>query len=128
MSHDAVAPLTLLERHTPTVERLTFLTAALAEDLDRGDWAPGPLERTLTSRLLVACAGDGQFTPVRLRETLWEGSVALTYAGDGRLARLLAQLCEVTSHSAPDAEHALSAASRLLERAAQDVPGDGDEL
>lgn len=128
MSHDAVAPLAVLERHTQAVERLTFLTAALAEDLDHGSWAPGPLERTLVSRLLVACAGDGQFTPVRLRETVWEGSVALTYAGGGRLARLLAQLCEVTTHPAPDAEHALSAASRLLERAARDVPADADKL
>ncbi|MFC9916514.1 hypothetical protein [Streptomyces sp. NPDC059862] len=102
-------------------ERLTSLTAALAEDLDHGVWAPEPLERTLAARLLLACAGDGQFTPARLRETLWEGSVALTYAGGGRLARFLAHLYEVTTHPAPDTDFALSDASRLLERVAQDA-------
>ncbi len=102
-------------------ERLTALTAALADDLDQGLWTPGPLERTLAARLLVAGAGDGQFTPARLYETLWEGSVALAYAGGGRLARLLAHLHEVTTHSAPDADSALSDASRLLERVAQDL-------
>jgi hypothetical protein len=127
MSHDAVASVAVL-RHTSAVERLDELTAALAEDLDEGRWAPGALERTLASRLLVACAGDGQFTPARLRETLWEGSVALAYAGGGRLARLLAQLCAVTAHPAPDAEPELSAGARLLERVAQDVPADGDRL
>ncbi|WP_331737660.1 hypothetical protein [Streptomyces sp. NBC_00019] len=102
-------------------EHLTSLTDALAKDLDQGLWAPGPLERTLAARLLVACAGDGQFTPARLYETLWEGSVALIYAGDGRLARLLAHLHEVTTHPAPDADSVLSDASRLLERVAQDA-------
>jgi hypothetical protein len=63
------------------VERLAELTAVLGADLDQGTWAPGPLERALAGRLLVACAGDGRFTPARLRETLWEGSLALTYAG-----------------------------------------------
>ncbi|MGP4013878.1 hypothetical protein [Streptomyces sp. 4N124] len=101
-------------------ERLTALTSALADDLDQGFWAPGSLERTLAARLLVACAGDGQFTSARLYETLWEGSVALTYAGGGRLARLLAHLHEVTTHPAPDAASALSDASRLLKRVAQD--------
>ncbi|CAM5526120.1 MULTISPECIES: hypothetical protein [Streptomyces] len=122
MSHDAVAPVIALRRHTSAVERLDELTAALAEDLDEGRWAPAALERTLASRLLVACAGDGQFTPARLRETLWEGSVALPYAGGGRLARLLAQLCAVTAHPAPGAEPALSTGARLLERVAQDAP------
>ncbi|MGV9935254.1 hypothetical protein ACWDY4_32530 [Streptomyces olivaceoviridis] len=122
MSHDAVAPVTALRRHTSAVERLGELTAALAEDLDEGRWAPAALERTLASRLLVACAGDGQFTPARLRETLWEGSVALPYAGGGRLARLLAQLCTVTAQPTPDAGPALSAGARLLERVAQGAP------
>ncbi|KMS67436.1 MULTISPECIES: hypothetical protein [Streptomyces] len=128
MSHDAVAPVAGLRRHTSAVERLDELTGALAEDLDEGRWAPAALERTLASRLLVACAGDGQFTPARLRETLWEGSVALTYAGGGRLARLLAQLCAVTAHPAPHAEPALSAGARLLERVAQGASADGDRL
>ncbi|MGV9915403.1 hypothetical protein ACWEWD_27515 [Streptomyces tendae] len=108
-----------LERETPTAERLTALTAGLTDDLTRGTWVPGPLERTLASRLLVACSGDGQFTPVRLREILWEGGIVLTYAGEGRLARVLHALCEVTEHLAPDTEPALSAAWRLLERIAR---------
>lgn len=122
MSHDAVAPAAVPRRNTSEVERLVELTAVLAEDLDEGRWAPAALERTLASRLLVACAGDGQFTPVRLRETLWEGSVALAYAGGGRLARLLAQLCAATAHPAPDAEPALSAGARLVERVAHGTP------
>ncbi|MEW2512956.1 hypothetical protein [Streptomyces sp. NPDC046870] len=127
MSHDAVARAAVPRPHTSAVERLGELTAALAEDLDGGRWAPGPLERTLASRLLVACAGDGQFTPARLRETLWEGSVALAYAGGGRLARLLARLSAVTTHPVPDAEPALSAGARLLERVAHGTPaGDPD--
>ncbi|MFJ7495096.1 hypothetical protein ACIQZB_28630 [Streptomyces sp. NPDC097727] len=127
MSQDAVAPRAVLERHTSAVRRLTHLTVALAEDLDQGLWAPGPLEQALASRLLVACAGDGQFTLARLRETIWEGSVALTYAGGGRLPRLLAQLCEVTERPAPEAGPALSAAQRLLERTARTAPAGGDE-
>ncbi|WP_320779350.1 hypothetical protein [Streptomyces sp. CRN 30] len=83
-----------------SAERLTASTAALAADLDGGRWVPGPLERTLASRLLLACAGDGQLTAVRLRDTLWEGSVALTYAGGGRLARLLAHAHEVAEEPA----------------------------
>ncbi|WP_346186524.1 hypothetical protein [Streptomyces osmaniensis] len=102
-------------------ERLTALSAALTQDLDRGAWAPGALERTLAARLLVACAGDGQFTPVRLREILWEGSLALTYAGGGRLAHLLADLHEATAHPVPGADAALAGAARLLERVARDA-------
>ncbi|MFF7051763.1 hypothetical protein ACFY94_25730 [Streptomyces griseorubiginosus] len=101
-------------------ERLTALSTALTEDLDRGVWAPGPLERTLAARLLVACAGDGQFTPVRLREILWEGSVALTHAGGGRLARLLSELHEVTSHAGLDAGVELAGTARLLEQVARE--------
>ncbi|MFF4836316.1 hypothetical protein [Streptomyces sp. NPDC001315] len=122
MSPETVAPLAALERHTPAVARLTSLTSVFVEDLDRGSWTPGPLERTLAARLLLACAGDGQFTPFRVRETLLDGSVALTYAGGGRLARLLAQLLEVTTHPAPGADSALDDAARLLERAARDIP------
>ncbi|MFF2732240.1 hypothetical protein ACFVS9_30570 [Streptomyces sp. NPDC058008] len=117
----------LLERRPAAVPELAALTAALSEDLDQGAWVPGPLERVLASRLLVACAGDGQFTPARLRETIWEGSVALTYAGDGRLVRLLADLCAVSTHPVPEAEPVLSAAARLLERTARSVDGAGDE-
>ncbi|MET7694908.1 hypothetical protein ABZT06_44550 [Streptomyces sp. NPDC005483] len=111
-------------------ERLTALSAALTEDLDRGAWVPGPLERTLAARLLVACAGDGEFTPVRLREILWEGSVALPHAGGGRLARLLAALHEATAHPGPDSGVELASAERLLERVAQEPepaphPGEG---
>ncbi|MFJ5035586.1 hypothetical protein ACIQB5_48075 [Streptomyces sp. NPDC088560] len=128
MSHYPVAPRTVLERHTSAAEQLTSLTAALAEDLDRGVWAPGPLEQVLAARLLVACAGDGQLTPARVREAVVEGSVALAYAGGGRLARLLAQVWEVTAHPAPDAEPALSAVMPLLEHVARQTHADGDEL
>ncbi len=121
LHQDTAASPAVLEPEPSAAERLTTMTAALAEDLGRGTWCPGPLERALSSRLLVACAGDGQLTPVRLRETLWEGSVALTHAGGGRLARLLAGLCAVTEHPAPDDEPALSAALRLLERVARPV-------
>ncbi|MGW0812845.1 hypothetical protein ACWD00_06265 [Streptomyces viridiviolaceus] len=121
LHQDTAAPPAVLERDPSAVERLTTVTAALEEDLGQGAWCPGPLERALSSRLLVACAGDGQLTPVRLRETLWEGSVALTYAGGGRLARLLSGLCAVTEHPAPDDEPALAAALRLLERVARPV-------
>ncbi|MFB7505895.1 MULTISPECIES: hypothetical protein [Streptomyces] len=127
MPHHSVAPRTVLERHTSAAERLTSLTAALAEDLDRGVWTPAPLERVLATRLLVACAGDGQFTPARVRETVVEGSVALTYAGGGRLARLLAQVWEVTTHPTPDAEPALPAVMALLEHVARQTHADGDE-
>ncbi|MBE8478448.1 hypothetical protein [Streptomyces justiciae] len=125
MSHDTAAPCAAPERHPSAVERLASLTVGLGADLDQGAWAPGPLERTLAGRLLVACAGDGQFTPERVRETLWEGSVALAYTGGGRLARLLAELHEVTSHTAPYAvrRSALSQAAHLLERTAAGVPG-----
>ncbi|WP_193783244.1 hypothetical protein [Streptomyces sp. E5N91] len=125
LHQEAVVAHGLLERDTSATERLTTATAALADDLARGAWLPGPLEQSLSSRLLVACAGDGQFTPVRLRETFWEGSVALTYAGGGRLARLLHGLYEVTEHPAADTEPALSAALRLLERIAR--PGAAED-
>ncbi|SNX88367.1 hypothetical protein SAMN06272735_8811 [Streptomyces sp. TLI_55] len=129
MSHDTVAPRAVPHRHTSAAGRLAELTAVLGADLDQGHWAPGPLERALAGRLLVACAGDGQFTPVRLRETLWEGSVALTYAGGGRLTRLLSALHEEAAHPAPgdDRDHAAAGAARLLERVAAGIPSqDGD--
>jgi hypothetical protein len=129
MSHDTVALRAVPQRHTPAVERLAELTAVLGADLDQGRWAPGPLERALAGRLLVACAGDGQFTPARLRETLWEGSVALTHAGGGRLARLLAELHEVTAHPDPQADRdpAPAGAARLLERVAAGTPSQDDD-
>ncbi|MEU1268554.1 hypothetical protein [Streptomyces sp. NPDC005799] len=86
------------------------------------------MERTLAARLLVACAGDGLFTPVRVRETPLDGSVALTYVGDGRLARLLAQLIEVTTRPAPDADAALTRAWSLEERLARERVGEDEEL
>ncbi|MFF4354482.1 hypothetical protein [Streptomyces sp. NPDC001530] len=130
MSHDTAAPCAAPERHTSALERLASLTADLGADLDRGAWTPGPLERALAGRLLVACAGDRQFTPARLRETLWEGSVALAYAGGGRLARLLAELHEVTTYPATDADRdpALSDAARLLERTATGIPAHDDDV
>ncbi|MER7930709.1 hypothetical protein ABTY96_47690 [Streptomyces sp. NPDC096057] len=118
MSHVTAAPPVVQERPVLSVERLTALVAALADDRDRGRWIPGLLERILAARLLVACAGDGLFTPVRVRETLLDGSVALTYAGDGRLARLLAQLIEATTCPEPASDAALTGAWRLLERVA----------
>ncbi|MET7694446.1 hypothetical protein ABZT06_42035 [Streptomyces sp. NPDC005483] len=128
MSHDTVVPGAAPRRHTSAVERLAELTAVLGADLDQGRWAPGPLERALAGRLLMACAGDGQFTPVRLRETLWEGSVALTYAGGGRLTRLLSALHEVTAQPAPqaDGETSSAAAEELLERIAAGTAGQDD--
>ncbi|SOF02420.1 hypothetical protein SAMN05446589_9567 [Streptomyces sp. OV198] len=120
MSHKTAADLALQERPTPSVERLVSLVSALAEDLDQGLWGPGPLEQSLAARLMVACAGDGCFTPDRVRETLLAGSITLTYAGDGRLARLFAQLIEVTAHPASDADTALDEARRLVERVADD--------
>ncbi|MER6165579.1 hypothetical protein [Streptomyces violaceorubidus] len=126
MPLESVATHTYAERHLSAVGRLTALTADLAGDLDGGRWVPGPLERTLASRLLLACAGDGQLTPPRLRETLWEGSLALTYTGEGRLARLLTQSCEVAEEPVPEAESVLAEAVRLLERAARSGAADGD--
>lgn len=128
MSHETAVPHAATDQQAPAVERLAALIPALADDLDRGVWSPGPLERLLAARLLLACAGDRQFTPVRVQETLRDGNVALTYAGEGRLAGLLALILEVTTHSAPEADPALADASRLLERVALDKPGDGGEL
>ncbi|MFD5862718.1 hypothetical protein [Streptomyces chartreusis] len=53
---------------------------------------------------------------MRLREILWEGSLALTYAGGGRLAHLLADH-EATAHPVPDADAALAGVARPLEHA-----------
>ncbi|KUN18591.1 hypothetical protein AQJ23_39675 [Streptomyces antibioticus] len=128
MSHDTAVPCAAAQRHPSAVERLASLTAGLGADLDQGTWVPGPLERTLAGRLLVACAGDGQFTPDRLQETLWEGSVALVYTGGGRLAHLMAGLHEVTSHAAPQVacHPVLSEAASLLERTAAGAFGRND--
>ncbi|MFJ2241779.1 hypothetical protein [Streptomyces sp. NPDC087859] len=128
MSHDTVASGAAPQRRMPAMERLAELTAVLGADLDQGRWAPGPLERSLAGRLLMACAGDGQFTPVRLREVLWEGSVALTYVGGGRLAHFLAALHEVSAHPAPQADRDTSpgGAAELVERIAAGTPGQGD--
>jgi len=89
---------------------------------------PGPLEQTFPYRLLLACAGDRQLTPARLRETLWEGSVALMCTGGGRPARLLAGSCEVAEATAPDAGPVLCAALWLLERTARAGSPDGGGL
>ncbi|WP_372346714.1 hypothetical protein [Streptomyces sp. KL116D] len=126
MSHETTAPHAVTDQYPEAVERLTALTAALAVDLDRGGWTPGPLERTLTARLLLACAGDGHLTPVRVRDTLSDGSVALTYVNEGRLARLLALLLEVTDRPVPDAAVAEADAARLLARVARDGSQDAD--
>ncbi|MYT69058.1 MULTISPECIES: hypothetical protein [unclassified Streptomyces] len=122
MHHDA-PPLT--PHDASPAERLTELTAALAADLDQGRWTPGPLERILVFRLLVATAGDGQLTSDRLRETLWEGNLALTTVGGGRLAQLLAELHDTSTRTAAEADAVRGAATVLLERVARDVP-EGD--
>ncbi|MGC9542828.1 hypothetical protein [Streptomyces sp. UG1] len=106
----------------PAVGRLAELTAALAQDLADGAWSPGPLERRLAHRLLVASAGDQELTADRLRDTLWEGDVALHHVGEGRLAALLAHLFAIANASdapgAPGATAARTEARALLERVA----------
>ncbi|MFF4902780.1 hypothetical protein [Streptomyces sp. NPDC001068] len=127
MFPDTAAHLAVQERSATSVERLGSLLPALAEDLGQGRWTPGPLERTLAARLVVACAGDGRFTPVRVRETLLEGSVALLYAGGGRFARLLARLIEVTGCSGADADAVLTEALALVERVARNRAPEDEE-
>ncbi|MET7518765.1 hypothetical protein ABZS88_36075 [Streptomyces sp. NPDC005480] len=131
MSHETAiphaVPQAVVDPRTQAVERLASLTLSLADDLGQGVWPLGPLERMLAARLLLACAGDGQFTPVRVQEALLDGSVALTYVNEGRLARLLAKLLEVTTDPAPHADSALAATSRLLERAVRAASVDGTE-
>ncbi|MEV7080896.1 hypothetical protein AB0N88_20545 [Streptomyces sp. NPDC093516] len=129
MSHDTAAPVTAPQPQHLSLERLASLSADLRADLDQGEWVPGSLERTLAHRLLVACAWDGEFTPTRLREIVQDGSVALAYAGEGRLARLLAELHEVTSHAGSDVlgHPVLSEATRLLERTAAGTPAQDDD-
>ncbi|MEU3684632.1 hypothetical protein AB0E99_27430 [Streptomyces sp. NPDC030592] len=85
------------------------LTASLARDLTTGAWLPGPLERRLARRLLDACAGDGALTADRLRAVLWEGDIALTHAGEGRLATLFAQLAASTAPPSPSGRSRLAA-------------------
>ncbi|SEP07876.1 hypothetical protein [Actinacidiphila rubida] len=115
MSDHPVPPRDLT---APAAGRLTALTARLTADLDRGAWTPGTLERLLTTRLLVATAGDGQFTRERVRETLEEGSMALLHAGGGRLARLLGEVWDLAAGPGADGEAALTAVTPLLERVA----------
>jgi hypothetical protein len=105
MTAETSAPLPARDA-SAAVARLIELMTDLARDLEEDVWVPGPLERSLARRLVVACAGDGELTPARVRTTLVEGSVALTYAGDGRLARLFAQLTEVTTYAARDVSSA----------------------
>lgn len=92
---------------------------ALTQDLQDGTWIPGPLERTLAGRLLTACAGDGQLTRERVRATLEDGSIAITYAGGGRLAWLLAQLMDEAKEPVAVDLHASAAALSLLNQVAQ---------
>ncbi|MEU6840399.1 hypothetical protein ABZ930_00825 [Streptomyces sp. NPDC046716] len=122
MHHDA-PPAT--PRETPPAQRLTELTVSLAADLDRGRWTPGPLERILVLRLLTAAAGDGRLTTDRLRETLWEGNLALTTVGGGRLARFLGALHDDSRCPAPERAPGRTAATELLERVARALP-EGD--
>ncbi|MFD6534594.1 hypothetical protein [Streptomyces sp. NPDC060184] len=126
MSHIPPSPVVVREPATLAVERLTDLLDTLTADLDEGRWGPGPLERAMASRLLVACAEDGRVTSKRLRETAWEGSLTLTHAGGGRLSRLLARLDEVTTHAEPYAGPPLDAALRVLERV-RGSEGTGDD-
>ncbi|MGW0858928.1 hypothetical protein [Streptomyces sp. NPDC002690] len=126
MSHTPLSSTAVQDRAALAVERLTDLVETLTSDLDGGRWRPGPLERAMASRLLVAHAEDGRITSEHLRGTAWEGSLALTYAGGGRLSWLLAQLDEVTIHSTPYAGPALEAALRVLERAERSE-GAGDD-
>ncbi|MFD8565688.1 hypothetical protein [Streptomyces sp. NPDC059639] len=123
MHHDA-PPLD--PQTPPPAQRLGELTATLAADLDRGRWTPGPLERILVFRLLVATAGDGQLTTDRLRDTLWEGNLALTTIGGGRLARLLAELHDTGNASAPEVDSVRRAATELLERVVAHGVSEGD--
>ncbi|MEU6807656.1 hypothetical protein ABZ920_01245 [Streptomyces sp. NPDC046831] len=113
MTDTTVAPG---EQDAPAAGRLAELTAALAQDLADGAWSPGPLERRLAHRLLVATAGDQELTADRIRVTLWEGAVALHHVGDGRLAAQLAHLFAVAD--VPGATAARTEARALLERVA----------
>ncbi len=78
-----------------SVARLRNLTAELARDLATARWTPTELESRIAERLLTSAAGDGALTGPRIRGVLWEGSMALTRANDGRLAGLLASLAPV---------------------------------
>ena len=113
------------EQDVPAADRLSELTAALAQDLAAGSWCPGPLERSLARRLLLASAGDGELTADRVRTVLWEGAVAVHHVGEGRLASLLGQLVAVAVARTPDAG-AGSGARLLLERIAHEEGEHGD--
>lgn len=104
----------------PAADGLSALTTQFAHDLDGGAWVPGPLEQTLADLLLVSAAGDGQFSPARVRDALEEGSMALIHAGEGRLARLLAEVWRTASNPRPGDDAALSAVLPLLERVARE--------
>ncbi|GGU59571.1 hypothetical protein FHX79_111675 [Streptomyces cavourensis] len=78
-----------------SVARLRSLTAELTQDLATARWTPTELESHIADLLLTSAAGDGALTGQRIRGVLWEGSMALTRANDGRLAGLLASLAPV---------------------------------
>ncbi|MFC7825446.1 hypothetical protein [Streptomyces sp. NPDC057375] len=103
---------------------LPELTASLARDLTTGAWLPGPLERRLARRLLDACAGDGALTADRLRAVLWEGDIALTHAGEGRLATLFAGLAASAAPLSPSGRSPLAAPPAPVEPR---VPGTAAE-
>ncbi|MEV0844554.1 hypothetical protein AB0J21_01475 [Streptomyces sp. NPDC049954] len=107
---------------TPAAEGLAALTDTLARDLAAGTWRPGPLERRLARLLLVGAAGDGELTADRVRAVAWEGHVALTQAGEGRLARLFTQLLAVAQDPESAAGPAGDTARALLERLAEEGP------
>lgn len=108
----------------PAAESLAALTDTLARDLTAGTWRPGPLERRLARLLLVGAAGDGELTADRVRSVAWEGHVALTQVGEGRLARLFTQLLAVARDPEHGAGPSGDSARALLERLAEEGPDD----
>ncbi|MEU1517179.1 hypothetical protein ABZ490_34365 [Streptomyces sp. NPDC005811] len=107
-------------------ELLVKLTAALAQELAAGTWRPGPLERSLARRLLIASAGDHELTADRVRDVLREGAVAVFYVGGGRFAALLGQLAAVAEAPEADATDAGAGARSLLERIAHEENEEGE--
>ncbi|MFE9251280.1 hypothetical protein [Streptomyces sp. NPDC007088] len=115
----------MTDTHTaPPAESLAALTDSLAGDLTDGTWRPVPLERRLARLLLVGAAGDGELTAERIRAVAWEGHVALTQVGEGRLARLLTRLLAEAREPATGEAPPGNAARALLERLAEEGPDD----
>lgn len=81
---------------------LNELAQSLCEELSTRKWVPTELERAIAQRLVTASAGDTQLTALRLRCALWEGSLALPHASEGRLANLLAESLRAAESTAPD--------------------------